>query len=130
MAAVVVQAFASAGIACLGFDRLHQLRRSRAAGLSAVRGHVCQSPTLQCAVPSAGVSAIVVASVRGVPDWALALVVVGAAAFTWVAWEAVMAAASSSPSIYHLITRWEERAIHTQRKSLEVAEGRWRDTRW
>ncbi len=100
------------------------------AGLRAVRGHVCQSPTLQCAVPSAGVSAIVVASVRGVPDWALAVVVVGAAALPWVAREAVMAAASSSPAISHLVTRWEERAIHAQRRSLEVTEGRWRDTRW
>lgn len=95
-----------------------------------MRSHVCQSPTLQCAVPFAGVSAIVVASVHGVPDWALALVVVGAAAFTWVAWEAVMAAASRSPAIYHLITRWEVRAIHAQRGSLEVAEGRWRETGW
>jgi hypothetical protein len=122
--------FASAGVAALGLEGMHHLGKSRAVGASAIRSQVSQNPTLAYLVALPGVTAITSASAKGATGPLMALVIVGSAAFTWIAWEAVILVVSKSQLAYRLVTHWELRATRARLRSLESAERSWQDRTW
>ena len=126
----VTVGLASAGVAALGVEGLHHVLKSRTVGASAIRSQVSQNPTLSYFVPFPGVVAIIDASTKGVPGTGMALVIAGAAVFTWIAWEAAIWVVSRSQVSYRLVTNWEVKASKAQRNTLEAAESRWRDRDW
>ncbi|MGC2190782.1 MAG: hypothetical protein WA751_00395 [Candidatus Dormiibacterota bacterium] len=126
----VAVGLASAGVASLGVEGLHHVLKSRAVGAASIRSEVAHNPTLAYCIPLPGVVAIVDASTKGVPGTDVILVIAGAAAFTWVAWEAAIRVVSRSQVAYRFVTNWRVKASKVHQNQLAAAESRWRDRDW
>jgi hypothetical protein len=121
---------ASVGVASLGIEGLHHALKSRDVGAASIRSEVAHNPTLAYCIPLPGVVAILDASTKGVPGTDMTLVIAGAAAFTWVAWEAAIRVVSRSQVAYRFVTNWRVKAGRVQQNRPAAAESRWRDRDW
>jgi hypothetical protein len=126
----VAVGLASGGLPFLGAGFLHPALKRCTVSVAAIRSEVSRSPSLSSVVPLPGVSGIICALIKGVPGPGMALVLAGAAVFTWVAWEATMWVASKSEASYRLLTHGDVQAGRARLSILKAAENRWRDRDW
>ncbi|MGH7758004.1 MAG: hypothetical protein ACREN7_01665 [Candidatus Dormibacteria bacterium] len=121
---------AAAGLALLGVEGLHKALKTRSVVASTIRSEVARNPTLAYLVPLPAVTAVTVASSRGMSVMGMAVVITAGFAFTWLVWEAAIAIVGRWRVAYRLVTHWQVKANVERSRRAAAAESRWRDRPW